>query len=66
MHCHASVYVPYKKLGGGDLIKGFERMNQMPSAEARKQVMHPVARDFLQHALHQLPGGAAGCQAVRG
>jgi nitrite reductase (cytochrome c-552) len=43
MHCHASVYVPYKKLGGGDLIKGFEAMNQMPYAEARKLVTHPVA-----------------------
>ena len=43
MHCHASVYVPYKKLGDGDLIKGFERMNQMPYAEARKLVTHPVA-----------------------
>ena len=35
LHCHGSVYVPYKKLGAGDLIKGFERMNQMPYAEAR-------------------------------
>jgi nitrite reductase (cytochrome c-552) len=43
MHCHASVYVPYKKLGGGDLIKGFEQMNQMPYMEARKRVTHPVA-----------------------
>jgi nitrite reductase (cytochrome c-552) len=43
LHCHASVYVPYKKLGGGDLIKGFEKMNQMPFAEARKLVDHPVA-----------------------
>lgn len=43
MHCHASVYVPYKKLGGGDLIKGFEQMNQMPYFEARKLVNHPVA-----------------------
>jgi nitrite reductase (cytochrome c-552) len=42
MHCHASVYVPYKKLGGGDLMKGFEAMNQMPYAEARKLVAHPV------------------------
>jgi nitrite reductase (cytochrome c-552) len=42
MHCHASVYVPYKKLGDGDLIKGFEKMNAMPYAEARKQVEHPV------------------------
>ena len=43
VHCHASVYVPYKKLGGGDLFKGFEIMNQMPYPEARKQVSHPVA-----------------------
>jgi nitrite reductase (cytochrome c-552) len=43
MHCHASVYGPYKKLGDGDLIKGFEKMNQMPYAEARKLVSHPVA-----------------------
>ncbi|HOD51921.1 MAG TPA: ammonia-forming cytochrome c nitrite reductase subunit c552 [Candidatus Hydrogenedentes bacterium] len=43
IHCHASVYVPYKKLGGGDLIKGFEMMNPMPYQEARKLVEHPVA-----------------------
>lgn len=43
MHCHASVYVPYRKLGGGDLVAGFERMNQMPYFEARKLVGHPVA-----------------------
>jgi len=43
LHCHASVYVPYKKLGEGDLIKGFEKMNQMPFTEARKLVTHPVA-----------------------
>ena len=43
MQCHASVYVPYKRLGGGDLVKGFERMNQMPYFEARKLVNHPVA-----------------------
>jgi nitrite reductase (cytochrome c-552) len=43
MHCHASVYVPYKKLGGGDLMTGFEAMNQMKYQEARKLVEHPVA-----------------------
>jgi nitrite reductase (cytochrome c-552) len=43
LHCHASVYVPYKKAGGGDLIKGFEKFNQMPFAEARKHLTHPVA-----------------------
>src|SRR5262245_11793522 len=29
MQCHASVYGPYKRLGGGDIIKGFEAMNRM-------------------------------------
>ncbi|WP_141327790.1 ammonia-forming cytochrome c nitrite reductase subunit c552 [Myxococcus sp. AB025B] len=43
IHCHGSVYVPYKKLGDGDLIKGFEKMNQLPFAEARKLVDHPVS-----------------------
>lgn len=43
IHCHASVYVPYKRAGGGDLIKGFEAMNHLPYAEARKQVNHPVS-----------------------
>jgi nitrite reductase (cytochrome c-552) len=43
LHCHASVYVPYKKLGGGDLITGFEAMNRMPYFEARKLVSHPVS-----------------------
>ncbi len=43
VHCHASVYVPYMKLGGGDLIQGFEAMNSMPYAEARKLVSHPIA-----------------------
>ena len=43
MHCHASVYVPYKKLGDGDLFAGFEKMNQMPYVEARELVEHPVA-----------------------
>ena len=43
LQCHASLYVPYRKAGNGDLIKGFEKMNQMPYAEARKLVSHPVA-----------------------
>lgn len=42
MHCHASVYLPYKRLGNGDLIAGFEKMNQMPYRDARPLVQHPV------------------------
>lgn len=43
LHCHASVYVPYKKAGNGDLIAGFEKMNQMPFKDARQLVTHPIA-----------------------
>jgi nitrite reductase (cytochrome c-552) len=43
LHCHASVYVPYKKAGEGDLTRGFERVNQLPYQEARKLVQHPVS-----------------------
>jgi nitrite reductase (cytochrome c-552) len=43
LQCHASLYVPYRRAGNGDLIKGFEKLNPMPYAEARKLVAHPVA-----------------------
>ncbi len=43
LHCHASMVVPYRRAGGGDLVKGFEVLNPLPYAEARKQVKHPVA-----------------------
>jgi nitrite reductase (cytochrome c-552) len=43
LQCHASIVVPYTKLGDGDLTKGFEKLNQMPFSEARKLVTHPVA-----------------------
>jgi nitrite reductase (cytochrome c-552) len=43
MNCHASSYVAYKKAGDGDIFKGFEKINQMPYAEAAKLVKHPVA-----------------------
>lgn len=43
IHCHGSVYLPYKDAGGGDLIKGFEAMNHLPYQEARQKVSHPIA-----------------------
>jgi nitrite reductase (cytochrome c-552) len=70
MHCHASVYGPYRKLGDGDLIKGFEKMNQMPYAEARKLVTHPVACiDCHDSATMELrvtrPGFIEGMRALK-
>ena len=70
MQCHASVYIPYKKLGGGDLIKGFEAMNHMPYSEARKLVSHPVSCiDCHEPTTMQLrvtrPGFIEGIRAVK-
>jgi nitrite reductase (cytochrome c-552) len=70
IHCHGSVYVPYKKLGGGDLIKGFEMMNQMSFGEARKLVTHPVSCiDCHDPATMQLrvtrPGFLEGIKLVK-
>lgn len=42
IHCHASTYVAMKKLGDGDIHKGFEALNKMPYQEARTHVQHPV------------------------
>ena len=43
MNCHASTYLANKKMGDGDIIKGFEKINAMPYKEAVKLVQHPVA-----------------------
>ena len=43
IHCHASTYATYRKLGEGDITKGFERLNQMSYFEAREHVDHPIA-----------------------
>jgi nitrite reductase (cytochrome c-552) len=43
VNCHASAYTAYKKLGDGDIVRGFKELNKMPYFEARKQVTHPVA-----------------------
>ncbi len=43
LHCHASMYGVYKRLGDGNLTRGFERINQMPYSEARRLVTHPIA-----------------------
>ena len=70
LHCHASVYVPYKTAGNGDLMKGFEVMNQMSYFDARKRVSHPVTcLDCHDPATMQLrvtrPGFLEGIRALK-
>jgi nitrite reductase (cytochrome c-552) len=70
LHCHASIAVAYRKAGDGDLMKGFEKVNQMPFAEARKLVTHPVACiDCHEATTMQLritrPGFIEGMRALK-
>lgn len=43
LHCHASTWVPYRKLGDGDMFAGFEKLNQMPYFEAVKHTDKPIS-----------------------
>jgi len=70
IHCHASVYVPYREAGGGDLVKGFEHYNKLPYAEARKGFTQPIAcidcHDPLTMALRVTrPGFIEGIRALK-
>jgi nitrite reductase (cytochrome c-552) len=70
LQCHASIYVPYKKAGNRDLIKGFEIINAKPYTEARKLVTHPIACiDCHDPATMQLrvtrPGFIEGMRALK-
>lgn len=43
LNCHASTYPIYKKLGNGDIMKGFEEMNKVPYKDIVHMAKHPVA-----------------------
>src|SRR5688572_30233811 len=48
MYCHVSVYVAYPKLGGCDLITGFEAMNRLKYQEARQLITRPGFLEGIQ------------------
>lgn len=43
LNCHASTYNLYKKLGDGDIVKGFNEMNKIPYKDIVHSVSHPVS-----------------------
>ena len=48
LHCHASVIPTYRRLGGGDVFKGFEALGKLTYGEAHAEVVktgssNPVA-----------------------
>jgi nitrite reductase (cytochrome c-552) len=71
LHCHASMYVAYRRAGEGDLIAGFEKLNPMPYAEAKALAgEHAVACiDCHDPATMQLrvtrPGFLEGIRALK-
>lgn len=70
IQCHASVYVPMMELGDGDLMAGFEKLNQLPYEEAADHVKHPVScidchnPDTMQLRITR-PGFIEGIQALK-
>ena len=34
LHCHASIIPTYRRLGGGDVFKGFDALTKLPYGEA--------------------------------
>lgn len=43
VNCHASMAAVYRKVGDGDIWKGFDEVCALPYPEARELVAHPVA-----------------------
>ena len=43
LNCHASTYTAYLEAGDGDIMEGFEVINQMSYQEAARLVEHPVS-----------------------
>ena len=57
LHCHGSVIPTYRRLGGGDVFKGFELMTKMTYWEAHGEVVktgssNPVAGGTTQQFAH--------------
>jgi nitrite reductase (cytochrome c-552) len=50
LHCHTSVIPTYRRLGGGDMFKGFDIMAKMPYAAAHAEVVKTGS-------MNPIPGG---------
>jgi nitrite reductase (cytochrome c-552) len=68
LHCHASVMPTYRRLGDGDVMKGFSTLAKMPYADALAEVVktgssNPVAEGAGQPQRFQHVDGAhpVGC-----
>ena len=73
LHCHASVIPTYRRLGGGDVFKGFEALGKMSYADAHAEVVktgssNPVAggtATTFQHVEGAHPVSCVDCHDPR-
>ena len=71
LHCHSSVIPTYRRLGGGDLFKGFEALGRMSYADARAEVVktgssNPVVKQketAFEHVGGAHPIGCIDCHS---
>jgi nitrite reductase (cytochrome c-552) len=68
LHCHASVIPTYRRLGGGDVFKGFDALAKLPYAAAHAEVVktgseNPIAgpEPRFQHVEGAHPVGCVDC-----
>jgi nitrite reductase (cytochrome c-552) len=66
LHCHASVIPTYRRLGDGDVFKGFDAMAKLPYAQAHAEVVktgssNPVAGETGQKFVHVEGAHPIGC-----
>ena len=73
LHCHASVIPTYRRLGAGDVLKGFALLGTMPYAAAHAEVVktgssNPVAGGTeikFQHVDGAHPVGCVDCHDAK-
>ena len=63
LQCHTSVIPTYRRLGGGDVFKGFEALGKLPYAEAHAEVVktgssNPVAGRTTATFQHERRGAS--------
>jgi nitrite reductase (cytochrome c-552) len=66
LHCHASVIPTYKRVGGGDLFKGFEAVGKLSYTDAHAELVqtgteNPVAGGTEPHFEHKPGAFPLGC-----
>lgn len=71
LHCHSSVIPTYRRLGAGDIFKGFEALGKLSYADAHAEVVktgseNPIVKGTqttLEHAEGAHPIGCVDCHS---